>query len=140
MYLLDTNIVSELRKLKQNKANENVVAWLSSVPKESLYTNAIVLMEIERGILRVGRKDSKQADNLNSWYHTAVKAMFHERVLPIDEATASVCASLHIPDLAPENDAWIASSALQYDLTLVTRNTKDFDHLNLHVLNPFEPS
>ena len=63
--------------------------------------------------------------------------MFYERVLPIDEATASVCAKLHFPDLAPENDAWIAASAIQYDLTLVTRNIKDFDHPNLRVLNPF---
>ena len=138
MYLLDTNVVSEMRKVRQNKANETVVSWLSSVQKESLYTNAVVLMEIERGILRVENKDAVQASHLKSWYHTAVKAMFHGRVLPIDEATATVCSKLHFPDLAPENDAWIAASAIQYDFTLVTRNTKDFEHPNLRVLNPFE--
>lgn len=141
MYLLDTNVVSEIRKVKKNKADKNVVAWLSSVPKESFYTNAVVLMEIERGTLQIERKDPKQAAMLKDWYQTAVKSMFYERVLPIDEATASICATLHLPDLAPENDAWIASSAIQYDLTLITRNTKDFDHSNLRVFNPFnEPS
>jgi predicted nucleic acid-binding protein len=138
MYLLDTNIVSEIRKIGRNKADENVVAWLSNVSKESFYTNAVVVMEIERGILRMSRKDQQQAASLKDWYQTVVKSMFHERVLPIDEATANICATLHIPDLAPENDAWIASSAIQYDLTLVTRNTKDFQHPNLRVLNPFE--
>ncbi len=138
MYLLDTNVISELRKVKQNKADQNVAAWLSNVPVQSLYTNAVVLMEIERGLLRVERKDPKQADALKSWYQIAVKSMFQGRTLPIDDATASVCAGLHFPDLAPENDAWIAASAIQYDLTLVTRNTKDFQHPNLNVLNPFE--
>ena len=138
MYLLDTNIVSEIRKIRRNKADENVVAWLSNVSKESFYTNAVVVMEIERGILRMSRKDQQQAASLKDWYQTVVKSMFHERILPIDEVTANICATLHIPDLAPENDAWIASSAIQYDLTLVTRNTKDFQHPNLRVLNPFE--
>lgn len=138
MYFLDTNILSEIRKVKQNKANENLVSWLTNVSKESLHTNVVVLMEIERGILRVERRDPQQAERLKDWYQTAVKPMFDNRVLAIDETTASICASLHIPDLAPENDAWIASSAIQYDLTLITRNTKDFQHPNLRVLNPFE--
>lgn len=138
MYLLDTNIVSEIRKVKQNKANENLVSWLTNVSKESLYINVVVIMEIERGILRMERKDPQQAAGLKDWYQTVVKSMFYERVLLIDETTASICASLHVPDLAPENDAWIASSAIQYDLTLITRNTKDFQHPNLRVLNPFE--
>jgi predicted nucleic acid-binding protein len=138
MFLLDTNVISEIRKVRQNKANENVVAWLSSVRKESLYANAVVLMEIERGILRLEHKDPQQAANLKSWYHAVVKQMFYERTLPIDDVTASVCAQLHFPDLAPENDSWIAASAIQYDLTLITRNTKDFDHPNLRVFNPFE--
>ncbi|PWQ98672.1 type II toxin-antitoxin system VapC family toxin [Leucothrix pacifica] len=138
MYLLDTNVVSEIRKVRKNKANKNVVEWLSHVQKESLYTNAVVLMEIERGILRMAHKDPQQAERLKSWYHAAIKPMFYGRVLPIDEATATVCSTLHFPDLAPENDAWIAASAIQYDLTLVTRNTKDFEHPNLRVLNPFE--
>jgi len=138
MYLLDTNVVSETRKIRQNKADKNVVAWFSRVQKESLYTNAVVLMEIERGILRLENKDPQQANRFKSWYHLAVKPMFHRRILPIDDATATVCSKLHVPDLSPENDAWVAASAIQYDLTLVTRNTKDFEHANLRVLNPFE--
>lgn len=139
MYLLDTNVISELRKVKQNKANQNVVTWLTTVAKESCYTNAVVLMEIERGILNTSRKDPEQSVRLQDWYQTAVKPMFSGRILTINETTASICATLHIPDCSPENDAWIASSAIQHNLTLVTRNTKDLQYPNLRVLNPFEP-
>lgn len=140
MYLLDTNIIAEIRKVKQNKADKNVSLWLNTVSKEQFYTNAVILMEIERGILSKQRKDRQQANELENWYQTAVKAMFLERVLTIDDATASICARLHVPDRAPENDAWIAASAIQHNLTLVTRNSKDFQHPNLHVFNPFEAS
>ncbi len=137
MYLFDTNIISETRKVRQNKADKRLSAWLKTVPKESFYTNVVVLMELERGILNIARKDSQQADRLEDWYQTAVNAMFAERVLPIDKITASICAALHIPDRAPENDAWIAASAIQHNLTLVTRNVQDFQHPHLQVFNPF---
>ena len=137
MFLLDTNVISETRKLRQNKADKNVTHWLANVSLNSFHANPVVLMEIERGILRMERKDPVQASMLRTWYQVAVKPMFNDRVLPIDEETATICALLHFPDLSPENDAWIAASALQYDLTLVTRNVKDFKHTNVRLLNPF---
>lgn len=137
MYLFDTNVISEIRKVKRNKAEQRFTQWLTTVPKDLFYTNVVVLMELERGILNLARKDAAQADGLKDWYQVAVQAMFKGRILLIDEHTATLCATLHIPDRAPENDAWIAASAIQHDLTLVTRNTKDFQHPNLRVFNPF---
>lgn len=138
MYLFDTNIVSEMRKIKRGDADKQLVTWLQSVSHTDFYTNAVVLMELQRGILGKVRKDPQQAKNLENWFQTAVKTMFEGRILPIDETTATICARLHVPNLTPENDAWIAASAIQHNLTLVTRNTKDFQHPNLRVFNPFE--
>lgn len=138
MYLLDTNIISEIRKIKQNKANKNLITWLDSVDKNTLYTNVVVLMELERGILKIQRKDPLQGRNLEIWYQAVIKPTFQGRIYPIDNGTISICASLHIPNPAPENDAWIASTALQHNLILVTRNVKDFNIPNLSILNPFE--
>ncbi|MBS9781668.1 MAG: type II toxin-antitoxin system VapC family toxin [Gammaproteobacteria bacterium] len=137
MYLLDTNILSEIRKIKQNRANENVVNWLANVLPTELYTNVVVLMEIEKGIVRLRRKDSQQADNLAAWYQT-IKPTFQNRIYSIDEKTASICATLHSPNPAPANDAWIAATAIQHNLVLATRNTNDFNFQGLQVFNPFE--
>lgn len=138
MYLLDTNIISEMRLASLGRGNENLMAWTKQQDKQLFYTNVVVLMEIERGILRLRRKDNKQAQVFDTWLQTVVKPTFAERVLLIDETTATICARLHVPNRAPENDAWIAASAIQHDLTLVTRNSKDFQHPNLRVFNPFE--
>ncbi len=137
MYLLDTNVLSEIRKIKQNKADKNLVRWLETVHGEELYTNVVVLMELKKGILKIRRKDDIQANHLESWYQ-GIKKTFAKRTLVIDEKTAEICASLHIPDPAPINDAWIASTAIQYNLTLVTRNVNDFKIRGLRVFNPFE--
>lgn len=138
MYLLDTNIISEIRLAAKGKGNPAVLAWAGKHDERLLYTNIIVLMEIERGILNVEKRDPQQASALNIWLTHTVKVAFEGRILTLDETTASICATLHIPDRAPENDAWIAASAIQHDLTLVTRNSKDFQHPNLRVFNPFE--
>ncbi len=138
MYLLDTNVLSEIRKVKQNKANKNVVQWLKTVTGRELCTSVVVLMEIKKGILRVSRKDEQQAKHLESWYF-GIKQTFANRIFHIDDVTADICATLHTPNPAPANDAWIASTALQHDLTLVTRNVNDFDIKGLKLLNPFEP-
>ncbi len=137
MYLLDTNILSEIRKIKQNRADENVVNWLSTVLHTELYTSVVVLMELEKGILQLRRKDENQANNLASWYHS-IKPTFQNRIYGIDEETASICATLHSPNPAPANDAWIAATAMQHQLTLVTRNTSDFNVQGLRVFNPFD--
>ena len=138
MYLLDTNIISEMRKVKQDKADKNVLACLESVNGNLFYTSAVVMMELERGVLRMERKDPAQGRSLRLWLDETTREIFAGRILPIDEHTAAICARLHIPDPAPENDAWIAASAIQHGLTLVTRNTADFAAGGARLLNPFD--
>ncbi|PID61433.1 MAG: VapC toxin family PIN domain ribonuclease [Gammaproteobacteria bacterium] len=137
MFFLDTNIISELRLAAKGKGDANVLAWAQCYEKTLFYTNVVVMMELERGILNIERKDHQQAQALTRWLERTVKPTFEQRIFPIDSATASICAGLHVPDRAPENDAWIAASAIQYDLTLVTRNHKDFAHLGVRLYNPF---
>lgn len=138
MYLLDTNIISEIRKLAKNKCDKNVADWVRSTSKDLMFTNAVVMMELERGVMSIERKDTTQGKLLRHWFEVDVKPAFHGKTLKIDEQTAQICAKLHIPDHAPENDAWIAASAIQHNLVLVTRNTADFARIGVKLFNPFE--
>ncbi|MCP2040871.1 putative nucleic acid-binding protein [Neisseria sp. HSC-16F19] len=135
---MDTNVISEMRKVRQGRADSNVSAWLAGTVPELLYTCPVVTMELERGILDMERKDPQQGQALRAWYAALMTHVFHERIVAIDAQTAAICAGLHIPDKAPENDAWIAAVALQHGLTLVTRNTADFERTGVRLLNPFQ--
>ena len=135
MFLLDTNVVSELRKTQADSA---VVAWARSVPAYKLYISAITLLEIETGILRLERRDPGQAATLRNWLEVHVMAAFAGRVLSVDGAVARRCARLHVPDRSNECDALIAATALVHDMTVVTRNTRDFAFSGAPVLNPWE--
>ena len=135
MFLLDTNVVSELRKTQADPA---VVAWARSVPAYKLYISAITLLEIETGILRLERRDPEQAAPLRNWLEVHVMAAFAGRVLSVDGAVARRCARLHVPDRSNECDALIAATALVHDMTVVTRNTRDFAFSGALVLNPWE--
>lgn len=137
MYLLDTNLISEIRRIKFGKCNAGVASWIETIRFEEVYTNVVVMMELERGILSMERKDPAQGLVLRRWFENQVKSTFEGRILQMDEITASLCARLHVPDKSPENDAWIAATALRHKLTLVTRNTKDFEHMGVKLLNPF---
>jgi toxin FitB len=137
MFLLDTNVISELRKAGDGKADANVVAWLSSVDATTLYLSAITLMEIELGILRIERRDPTQGKKLRAWMENHVLPEFAERTLPVDTAVALRCASLHVPDARSERDALIAATALVHGMTVITRNLADFEPTGAPVINPW---
>ncbi|WHP06271.1 type II toxin-antitoxin system VapC family toxin [Acinetobacter corruptisaponis] len=137
MYLLDTNIISEMRRLPKGKADAGLTTWAKSVNTHVFYTCTVVMMELERGVLGLERKDPIQGQILRIWFENTVKSAFQQRILTIDNETARLCANLHVPDKAAENDAWIAAIAIQHNLILVTRNTADFQDMGIRLLNPF---
>jgi predicted nucleic acid-binding protein len=138
MFLLDTNVISELRKAGDGNADANVVSWSSSVVATRLYLSAITVMELELGILRLERRDTIQASRLRRWMNNHVLAEFSERILPIDLPVALRCAQLHVPDPRPDRDAYIAATALVHGMTVVTRNVIDFSPTGVRVSNPWE--
>ena len=137
MFLLDTNVISELRKAGDGKADANVIAWLSSVDAATFYLSAITLMELELGILRVERRDGDQGLRLRAWMDGHILPEFSERILPIDKAVAQRGARLHVPDPRAERDALIAATALVHGMTVVTRNLADFEPTGVLLLNPW---
>jgi PIN family toxin-antitoxin system, toxin component len=138
MLLLDTNILSELRKLNSDKIHPAVQKWAEATPFSQSYISAISLTEIKMGILSLARKDPMQANRLKLWFENVILQDYQARILPVDKAVALQCASLHIPDKKPINDAFIAATALVHDLVLVTRNMKDFEQTGVKLLNPFD--
>ena len=137
MFLLDTNVISELRKAGDGRADANVTAWLSGVDAESFYISAVTLMELEQGILGIERRDPTQGARLRAWMDSHVLPELSERTLPVDRAVALRCAQLHVPDPRPERDAFIAATALVHGMTVVTRDVADFEPTGVRVLNPW---
>jgi predicted nucleic acid-binding protein len=137
IYLLDTNVVSELRKAGDKRADANVVAWLAGVDARSLYLSAITVMELELGILQVDRRDAAQGTRLRAWMDGHVLPAFAERILPVDATVALRCARLHVPDPRSDRDAWISATALVHGMTILTRNVSDFRPTGVHVINPW---
>ncbi|MGX1501310.1 putative nucleic acid-binding protein [Labrenzia sp. MBR-25] len=137
MFLLDTNVVSELRKAGDGKADKNLVSWVNAQEAESFYISAITIMELEIGILRVERRDKDQGVRLRAWFDGSVLPEFAERTLSVDANVALVCARLHVPDPRSERDALIASTALVHKMTVITRNTADFSPTGVQLLNPW---
>ena len=138
MFVLDTNVVSELRKANTGKADANVVAWANSVLPASLFLSAISILELEMGILLIERRDQEQAKMLRNWLENQVLPTFEERILAVDTAVARQCARLHVPDPCSERDALIAATALVHGMTVVTRNVDDFKPTGIAILNPWE--
>ena len=138
MYVLDTNVVSELRKVRLGKADAHVAAWAESVDAAGLFVSAITIMELELGVLSVERKDAAQGATLRAWLQQHVLPEFAERVLPVDTVVAQRCARLHVPDRCDERDALIAATALVHGMTVVTRNVADFEPTGVKILNPWE--
>lgn len=135
MFLLDTNVVSELRR--PERADTNVRAWASSTPAELYAISVVTVLELERGILLRERRDKMQGAILRRWLEQEILTPLADRILPIDTKVAQRCANLHVPDPRPERDALIAATALTHGLTVVTRNIDDFDPMGVALLNPW---
>jgi len=135
MYILDTNVISELRKGR--KTHPNVKNWVEPLPSGSLYISVISVLELEIGILLVDRRDKQQGATLRAWMDGHVLPTFSSRILAIDTAVAQRCATLHVPNPRSDRDALIAATALVHGLTVATRNVADFERTGVGVLNPW---
>jgi hypothetical protein len=136
MYILDTNVISELRKGR--KTHPNVRKWAEALPSASLYISVISVLELEIGILLVNRRDKEQGAILRAWMDRHVLPTFSGRILAIDTGVAQRCATLHVPNPRSDRDALIAATALVHGLTVVTRNVADFERAGVGVVNPWE--
>lgn len=140
MYLLDTNLVSELRKAAQGRADAKVVTWANSIAATDLCISAITVLELELGILQLQHRDSAQAAGLRRWMSDQVLPAFDGRILPVDLSVALRCAALHVPNPRAERDSLIAATGLVHGLTVVTRNVVDFEGTGAKLLNPWQLS
>ena len=137
MFLLDTNVVSELRKLGDGKADARVVAWVARRDAASFFISALTQMELEIGILRIERRNAGQGQRLRTWMDRHVLPEFAERTLPVDSVVALKCAWLQVPDPRAERDALIAATAIVHGMTVVTRNVADFETTGAAVVDPW---
>lgn len=137
-FLLDTNVISEMRR--PERAALPVLAWISEQPEETLWCSVISILELEMGALQALRRDKVKGMMLRSWIDERVLPRFQGRIVAIDTAVALKCAALHVPDPKPDRDAYIAATALVQNLTVVTRNIKDFASTGVKLFNPWEAS
>ena len=137
MYLLDTNVVSELRKIGAGKGDRSVSRWSRSLDVAELFLSVVTIEEIEVGVLRIERHDPAQGKMFRTWLDEQVLPVFENRILPVDLQVARMCASLHVPDPRPIRDAMIGATALAHGLTLATRNVGDFEPMGVELVNPW---
>lgn len=137
MYLLDTNVVSELRKVRSGKADANVARWSEQADAAELFISVIVLQELEIGVLLTERRDPTQGRILRLWLENHVLPSFSGRTLPVDTEVARLSARLYVPDPRPVRDALIAATAIVHGMTVVTRNRQDFTPTGVPVLDPW---
>ena len=138
MYLLDTNVISELRKAKSGKANKNVLKWATAILPSALYLSVITILELATGVLLLERRDQAQGAILRAWLNEHVLPAFGDHILAIDVAVAQHCATLHVPHPRADRDALIAATALAHGMTVVTRNVADFEPMGVKIHNPWQ--
>jgi len=136
MFLLDTNVLSELRR--RERTHPKVATWADSVQAGDLFLSVITILEIEAGTLMLARRDAAQGAVLRSWIDDKVLPAFAGRILAIDTPVAQRCARLHVPDPRAERDALIAATALVHRMCVVTRNVSDFQPMGVELLNPWD--
>jgi toxin FitB len=135
MFLLDTNVLSELRR--PERADRHVLSWANARPVSSFFLSAISILEIELGVLLIERRDAAQGAILRDWIDLQILPCFEGRILAVDTMVAQRCARLHVPDPRAERDALIAATAIVHGLTVVTRNISDFAPMAVAVLDPW---
>lgn len=138
MFILDTNVVSELRKVRPGKADENVAKWADSVTTPDLYLSVITIQELEIGVLLAERRDAEKGAIFRTWLNNHVLPAFEGRILPVDLAVTLLSAKLHVPDPHPVRDGLIAATALVHGMAVVTRNVDDFKRTGVPILNPWD--
>ncbi len=138
MFVLDTNVVSELRKAKAGKADRRVTAWAASMLPAALFISAITVLELELGVLSIERRDARQGAPLRAWLDGQVVPAFAGRVLPVDTTVAQRAARLQMPDRRGDRDVLIAATAMVHGMTVVTRNVRDFAATGVPVFNPWD--
>lgn len=135
MYLIDTNVISEIRKGR--RCDPRVAAWYQRVRDDELFLSVLLLGEIRQGIKRVRTRDPRRAQALEKWLDRLVEA-FAERIVPVDARVAQIWGRLSARASLPVVDALLAATAEAHDLTLVTRNIKDVERSGVRCLNPFD--
>jgi toxin FitB len=138
MFLLDTNIISESRKLGTARVNPHAARWFGQADVEASFISAMTIFELERGVQSMERRDAKQGAVLRRWFDDQIMTIYEHRTLALSREVALICAGLHIPDPKSERDAWIAATAINAGLTLVSRNVGDFANMGVTLFNPFE--
>jgi len=137
MYVVDTNVLSELRRARTGRADKQVAAWAATVAPSALFISVVTVLELELGVLMTERRDVAAGAFLRAWLDDQVLPSFAGRVLPVDIAVARICAKLHVPDRRQERDALIAATALVHGMTIVTRNVADFAPTSVRIINPW---
>lgn len=137
MLILDTNVISELRKVRLGKADKSVEKWADSVETVNLFSSVVVVQELEIGVLLAERRDMQKGAVLRAWFNNQVLPAFKDRILPVNLEIALCSAKLHVPDPRPVRDALIAATGLVHDMTVVTRNVNDFEPTGVKTLNPW---
>lgn len=136
-FVLDTNVISEFRKVQAGKGSAGVAEWAASVARSDLYLSAITVMELELGVRMMERRDAAQGAILRRWITHVVRPEFIARILAFDADVAVRAAALHVPDPKPWRDAAIGATAMVHGMTVVTRNSRDFKPMGVSVLDPW---